>query len=54
MKHYDVELRGSITERVEANNGEEARQLAIRMTNIRLGNVGPGFIVETITTEVVK
>ena len=57
MEFYEVKLSGSITERVKANNGEEARQLAIRLLNVRLGSgLDAGFIfdVERITTEEIK
>ena len=49
MKKYKVRLKGEITESVEANNEREAEQLAIRMVNVRMGNVGPGFYVSKMT-----
>lgn len=38
MKAYTVEIPGEFVEHVDANNEEEAKQLALRMINVALGS----------------
>ena len=49
MEDYTVKLTGEFVEGVRANNEEEALQLAIRLTNLTIGNGGPVFTVTKTT-----